>query len=779
MSGKTILIFAEKSSVAGDLARALLGVKNPPKVGDYFEGELNGDKLRFMPAVGHLMTLVGPDEYNPEYKSWYLDSLPFNIPDWKFKMRPLDKVASRVQDFKKFLKTMPKGSEIVNCGDAGREGELIFRELFDYLVPGGGQFVWSRMWLQSMTSSAIRECFEKREPLSKYDCVSRAAYGRAAADWYVGLSMTRLFSKGAPEGLFKDEATGKPLSKRCGRVKSPVLGFVAARDALIENFIPERIFSVRGYFPSLVGGKKEFVLADLDPFLGEKKPEILGNSKIDPLDARKNFWNREKAERFAKECVLGGSDYKVSDVLSPSKAKAPLGYDLTSAQKDAFNRFGYPAKMTLDVLQELYEKYKVLTYPRVDYKCFPEDYKATLVGALKSAVKFFPEFDGVEFLPDAKMYSSKVFDNSGVGDHFALAPTSSVGAVPSLSGAHLNIYKMVLQRCLQAVDEAAVYDKVVRTWVKAKQQNELYWPLRFSAESKILRIPGWRRWGGVEADEDDAVAFSPVSGDFESALKVDVQESETKPPKHFNEATLLAAMENASRFVSTSALRDDLGVDELQHTLALKGLGTPATRASIITECFSDAYFFRSGSGKSAIIKIAPRGKQLYGELLERVPFLLNPAVTAEWEHALLLMEKGDPAALSFEAWMDLMKSIVVGALESFKKVGFVPGAFKGTYAKKEAVASDEVCPKTGEPLQDFGDYWKFPYKPWNIFKCNKVFIHRPMTVGDWVKVLEGIDSGDFFTLDNLKAKSGKLFSAKIIRKDDPKFGVGFGFSFD
>jgi DNA topoisomerase-3 len=860
---KTIFLVAEKPSVASDLCRALTSGTRRDVVHE-------GVHYIFGHALGHLMSLVAPHVYDPAMKSFSMHTLPFPVPKgWDFKYEVNEASKTVYAAIRAVMKDLPPGSEIVNCCDAGREGELIFRSIFDFM-PGVARsgYVWSRLWAQTQTVEGLRQAFAERMPLEDYDSLGAAAYARQHADWYLGLCVSRLATIGAPRGAFPERKV-----KRCGRVKSPVLGFIVERDRVIENFKPESIYSVRGYFPSISGRKKPYVSADLTPFVGQI--DKLGVSKIDPADKAKVFWDISKASAFSKACGEGGSRFLVKDSVKDEVKKPPLGYDLTSIQRDAANRFGLSAKETLKVLQELYETRKVLTYPRTDFKHFPSDYGPTLAVSLRRAVEALDNSSwNAHVLKDDVILRSKVFDSSKVGDHFALAPTGNASAIAELSGIGLDLFRMVVLRCLQAVDESAIYSVTKRSWVK-DPVSTVYVPILFAAASKVLKFAGWTRWQGevVEDADEDVSAFGPALN-FENGSKFEVFESKTTPPKHFDDATLLTAMETAGRRVTCNVFDEGVSDEDLGSYMKEKGLGTPATRGDCIEELIVDEYIARVKKGKSKVLLAQPRGCQLYDELMARCSFMVSPAVTAEWEKFLHEIEVEAPGCLDRFQVLDKVKAAVQRAKDGFVAFGLPAGvqangpevssfvcpksgssvmdygaywvfpgwpdlkcrkvmlerpvsesewasilkgidsgkpvkltglispktknAFDALIVKtidkkygpgfgfefeqkapKVSQASGFMCPKSGEPVRDFGAYWQFPHKPWSIFRCNKVFVGRPMTESDWVAVLEGIDKKTPHRLEGLVGKSGNAFSAWIVRKDDKTYGPGFGFDFN
>jgi DNA topoisomerase-3 len=759
-----VYLFAEKPSVMRDL-RAALGVR----FGD--------DTLEYGHAVGHLMRMCPPGDYDPALKRFSVGTVPFPVPkDWNFKYEVGPSVREVYAAARKAVLALPAGSEVVNCCDAGREGELIFWTVFDSILGGGrGRSLrFSRMWAQTMTREGMRLAFERRRPASEYSGLRESAYARQQGDWYLGLGVTRLATVGAPRGVFGE---GEP--KRCGRVKSPVLGFVVERDRVIRNFVPEDVFSVRGFFPSVAGRRNPFVTADLSGYVG--KPDVLGRSRIDPADAKKVFWDRLKALEFARVCAEGGGVYDVSDVLKRVSRKPPPGYDLTACQKDAFSYFGMNGKETLEVLQSLYETRKMLTYPRTESSCFPDDYAPVLVPALRSSLSALagrvPAWAGLEF--DGEVAArSPVFDSSGVSDHFALGPTGETGALASLSQAEADVYRLVVGRCLMAVDTAAVFDVTERTWSK-RAPRAGYEPVLFHAKSEVLVDPGWRRWLGERTDEGqsgeedggETGAFLPV-GNSEACSRFEIEESKTKPPAHFNDKTLLAAMETASKRVDCSVLDEGLDLDMLVNRMKERGLGTPATRAAILDELVKDKYLGYSGKGKSRHFLALPRGEQLYSELRERCQFMISPAVTAEWEVMLYDIQERKEG-VNRVLFLEKVKSAVTRARDGFVSFGLPAGVD----IPPRPVEGGFVCPKSGRAVMDCGTHWVFP--GWPDLRCRKAFVGRVMALPDWGAVLSGIEAGRPVKLDGFKSKAGKSFSAFVVRKDDPKYGPGFGFEFD
>jgi DNA topoisomerase-3 len=553
--GKTLII-AEKPSVAGDIAKALGGFK---KVDDYYES----DQHVLSSAVGHLLTIVPPEGVEAARGKWTFKCLPVIPPH--FDLLPIEKSEPRLKVLKKLIKRADVDA-LVNACDAGREGELIFRNIVRYTK---AKQPIKRLWLQSMTPAAIREGFAQLREDKDMLPLADAAYSRSEADWLVGINGTRAMTAFNSKlgGFFKTTV---------GRVQTPTLAIVVEREARIRKFVSRDFWEVIGTFDAAAGqytGRwfdEKFSRSDAKDGDDQLKPE--------------RVWNQSQAEAIKEKCL--GKPGIVTEESKPSTSLSPLLYDLTSLQRDANSRFGFSAKNTLGLAQSLYERHKVLTYPRTDSRALPEDY----IGTVKNALKMLGETGYQTFAETILKHdwvhpNKRIFNNAKVSDHFAIIPTTQ--APHGLSEPEKKLYDLVTRRFLAIFYPAAEFLETNRiTRVEGEP---------FKSAGKVLVNPGWLAVYGKEAESDDTPTLTPVQPDEKvNTSGVEVKSNVTKPPPRHTEATLLYAMEGAGKLVED---------DELREAMREKGLGTPATRAATIEGLIYEDYIHRNGRELQATAK--------------------------------------------------------------------------------------------------------------------------------------------------------------------------------
>ncbi|MBI3928127.1 MAG: DNA topoisomerase 3 [Armatimonadetes bacterium] len=606
------LVVAEKPSVARDIAAALGGFKD-------HEGFLESSHYVVSWAVGHLLEFKEPEEIDPKYRRWVLEDLP--ILPAPFALKPKPGQSERLRVLKK-LYNRSDVDELVNACDAGREGELIFREIADYL--NGGKAARPRpvrrLWLQSMTRDAIREGFNQLLAGQDFDNLGAAAQCRSEADWLIGINATRALTR-------RMKTRSETTAWSAGRVQTPTLALLVDRE--LENLThrPEPFWRIKATFQA---ADHTYLGTWYDP-----------KFQPDPDLPRKDDWilDKDQLDRILEE--VRGKQADARETRKPQKESAPPLFDLTSLQREANRRFGYSARRTLQAAQRLYETHKVLTYPRTDSKCLPQDYRShvqQVLGELRAEPGYgsFASFLSANGLRN----QSRVFDDSKVSDHFAIIPTT--GAVPDLSGDDQRVYDLVMRRFLAAFYPPAVWTRVERDTAVAGH--------RFRTRARFLTEPGWYEvWGREEEDASlpplvgldaagekltEGLMGRPVSGREDRAARVrtlDAQPEadETRPPARYSEGRLLSLMEHAGRHV------DD---EELTEVLKGKGLGTPATRAEIIENLISKQYVRRGEKS----LRATPKGILLI-DLLRRIQIerLASPALTGELEKHLADVEAG------------------------------------------------------------------------------------------------------------------------------------------
>ncbi len=712
------LIIAEKPSVATDLARVLakeLGKfeKKGRDRNTYFEN----DKAIVSSAVGHLVELKMPSGPNGKKLPWGIDHLPV-IPE-KFELQPIEKSESRL----KLLIRLIKNKEvdlIVNACDAGREGELIFRYVMEV---AGVQKPMRRMWMQSMTNNAILEAFANLRDDSQMRPLADAALCRSESDWLVGLNGTRALT------AFNSRHGGFNVTT-AGRVQTPTLVILAEREKQIREFVPRDYWEVHADFEVAAGDyrgrwfREDFKKGDDDQARAER------------------IWTAAEAEAIRSRCE--GGTGTVEEIKKPSKQAPPQLYDLTTLQREASGRFGFSARRTLQIAQALYERHKLLTYPRTDSRCLPEDYigtvrnnladfgKATPGGALAKEV-----VDGAAKVLDNGWLkpNKRIFNNAKISDHFAIVPTGKLPA-GSLKEEEQKLYDMVTRRLVAIFFPHAEFENTRRITRVGEDS--------FLTTGKVLVVPGYLevhgRKAGVAAEKDELVPAE--NGERAPVLAVEIKEDETKPPARFTEATLLSAMETAGKRVDDEALRE---------AMSERGLGTPATRAAIIEGLIAHKYLFRHEQQKRDLV-VSNKGLALI-ELLDDIGIeaLRSPELTGEWEHKLKEMEAGH---LGREAFMAEIKALTEKIVA--RTAGKMQELAERTFPDLEATCP--VC-QEGVLRQTDGSYeCKNPEcKP--KFKLNK-YVASHELVPEQAKAL--LEQGRIGPFEDFKNRFGQPFTAEL-----------------
>lgn len=592
------LIIAEKPSVANDIAKVLGKFK---KEKDWFEN----DDYVISSAVGHLIEIGAPASVEPKRGKWNIDNLPV-IPD-EFELKPIKKSEARYKVLKKLI-ARKDVSELINACDAGREGELIFRYIIDAV---GAKKPIRRLWLQSMTPDSIRNGFKQLRSDEELQPLAAAARCRSEADWLVGINGTRALTS------FNSKAGGFNLTP-VGRVQTPTLAILVKREEQIRGFQTRPYWEIHGTFDAASG---EYPGRWFDESF--KKPEVKDEADPRKDEKAERLWALDRAESIAAACR--GKKGEVEEKSRPATQLSPLLFDLTSLQREANSKFGFPARMTLSIAQALYEKHKVLTYPRTDSRYLPEDYVSTVIATIgKLQETPLAPFAGKILAEKWVKPSKRVFNSAKVSDHFAIIPTQEVPT--KLSETEQKIYDLVSKRFLAIFFPAAVFEVTTRiTRVEGHA---------FKTEGKVLKEAGWLAIYGKEeqkldGDDDESSPTLPPVKDGEKVLarEVVVQGEHTRPPARYSEATLLSAMEGAGKLVDDEELRD---------AMSARGLGTPATRAAIIENLIDTKYVERRGR------ELIPTVKAF--DLLEtlqtlKIHSLSSPELTGDWEYKLKLIE--------------------------------------------------------------------------------------------------------------------------------------------
>ncbi len=592
---KKTLVLAEKPSVGRDIARVL-------KCNQNNHGYIEGKNYIVTWALGHLVTLAEPEEYNKKYKQWSIEDLPM-LPS-SLKLEVIKKTGKQYNTVKKLM-VRKDVEEIVIATDSGREGELVARWI---LEKARVKKPLKRLWISSVTDRAIKEGFKKLKPGKDYENLYFSALSRAEADWYVGINATRALTCKYNAQL------------SCGRVQTPTLAMIAQREEEIKDFKPRTFYGLEAQ----VKGVK---------FTWQKG----------------NLFDEEKTEKIFSE--LKSKDLRITKVSrKPKKSFAPQLYDLTELQRDANKRYDFSPKETLSIMQSLYERHKLLTYPRTDSRFITTDIVSTLEERVKSCgVGLYSKFANTILKKPIKGKKSFV-DNSKVSDHHAIIPTEQGVFLQNLSDRERKIYDLVVKRFFAVLYPPFEYEQVL---IEARIGSE-----GFIAKGKRTISLGWKELYENQEDQEESQNLKAIS-DFqeENILKMDSllkTSGQTKPPVPFNEATLLSAMEHPTKYMKS-------GNNKLAKTLnETGGLGTVATRADIIEKLF-DHYLIEK-RGKDLFI--TSKGKQL----LELVPEdLKSPEMTGTWEQNLEKIAKGKLSKDTFIKDIKKYTKDIVGEIKESK----------------------------------------------------------------------------------------------------------------
>ncbi len=697
------LIIAEKPSVAADIARALGGFT---RKGDYFESE----DYVLCSAVGHLLQIAAPEQYEVKRGKWSFQNLPVIPPH--FDLSPIERGEARLNLLLRLMKRKDV-SGLINACDAGREGELIFRYIVQHARV---KKPIERLWLQSMTPAAIREGFEQLRSDRELLPLADAAKCRSEADWLVGINGTRAMT------AFNSKEGGFYLTT-VGRVQTPTLTILVEREERIRSFQPRPYWEVHARFGI---DKGEYAGRWFDPEFkkdedAERKPE--------------RVWDVERAEAIVSACR--DKTGTVSDETKPTTQLSPLLFDLTSLQREANGRFGFSAKTTLSIAQALYERHKVLTYPRTDSRALPEDY----LGTVKKTMTTLAE--GPAYARFAKSVlkngwikpNRRIFDNAKISDHFAIIPT--VQAPRHLNDAEAKIYDMVVRRFLAVFHPAAEYLQTTRITTVGDH--------RFRTDGRILQNPGWLAIYGRSAQREGEDLPPIGESNRATAIEINALANQTKPPARYTEATLLSAMEGAGKLVED---------DDLRAAMEAKGLGTPATRAAIIEGLIQEEYVHRDGR------ELVPTPKAfslLFALRHFGVTEITSPELTGDWEFKLKQMEQG---RLQRKEFMEHIEQAARDLVERIRNGEIPDTAF--------AVVS-APCPRCGGVIQE--NYRKFQCQ-----KCDFA-LWKVVSGREWSaeEVAELITKRFIGPLTGFRSRMGKPFAAGIRLTDEFRLEFDFG----
>ena len=592
------LVLAEKPSVAREIAR-VLGCTSGSK------GYLEGPRYVVTWALGHLVTLAEPEDYDQKLKEWRLEDLPMLPP--KMELKVIKETSHQFAVIRNLMRRADLG-ELVIATDAGREGELVARWI---MLLANWHKPFKRLWISSQTDGAIREGFANLKPGAAYNSLFDAAVCRTEADWLIGLNVTRALTC-----KFNAQLSA-------GRVQTPTLAMIVNREEEIKKFVPVDYWTIR---------------ADFGDYFGDWRGR----------DGQNRLHAQAQAEEIGGK-VRGGSGIITAVQQEAKSEPPPLAYDLTELQRDANRRLGFSAQKTLAVLQDLYERHKVVTYPRTDSRYITTDMVPTLPARLK-AMAVGPYAELVKPLLQKPLTTTKrLVDNSKVSDHHAIIPTEEPLRLANLAPEERSLYDLIAKRFLAVLYPPYRYDQTTLTTVVNGES--------FFSVGRVEKDPGWRAVSTktvekAEADDDaplEQTLAEAKKGQSKQVKACRVNKAKTKPPAHYTEATLLTAMEGAGKFIED---------EELRESIKGSGLGTPATRAEIIERIIHADYIERHGK------ELSPTAKGV--QLIKLVaPALRSPELTAAWEKRLAAMAKGQDSRADFMAGIRRNTVELVGSVKA------------------------------------------------------------------------------------------------------------------
>ncbi len=709
------LVITEKPSVARDIADALGGFREG-------EGYFERDDLIVTFAVGHLYELLSPEELDDKYKRWTLDVLPILPEEFGYKVKKGQ--TDRIRTIQRLIRRSDVDS-IVNACDAGREGELIFREIVENL--GASQPI-RRLWLQSMTDEAIRTGFRRLRRGEELQGLADAAACRAQSDWLIGMNATRALTK-------RLKSRKEKTSWSAGRVQTPTLAMLVDKEFEVLAHVPRPYWRVTAAFEH---GGNRYEGTWFDPAFDAGDPD------------RKDDRIFDAARAQAIAAAATSAPARAGETRKPSRESAPPLFDLTSLQREANRRFSWSARRTLSAAQRCYERHKVLTYPRTSSKCLPEDYRDIVAETLASFAKTKSRDEGFADLAAAAARlrenglenEARIFDNAGVTDHFAIVPTGALPREP-LTGDDKRLFDLVARRFLGAFHPPAQWERVERTTVAAGES--------FRTRARTLMVPGWRSVLADTSEEEETPLPALVAGAEEAsgvavrALEARSEAEETKPPARITEARLLSLMENAGQQI------EDEDVAAVLHE---KGIGTPATRADIIENLIAKGYVVRLGKALRPTVK----GIRMIDTLRRiHIDRLTSPELTGEIEFHLLQVERGGRTRGDF---MGEITDYTVEIVDRAKSFGY-----EELYDANETFGN---CPACGRPVIEIAWFYRCREEPARDPDCPLRFwkdISGRFLDKRTVRAL--IANGTSGEIDGFTARNGRTYRGVITLDTD------------
>jgi len=705
------LVITEKPSVARDIVAVLGGFTE-------HDGFWESDTYVVTFSVGHIVELLSPEDVDPLYKRWTLDTLP--ILPGEFKLKQKAGQSERIRTIKKLL-ARDDVESVVNACDAGREGELIFREILEYLECHKPT---KRLWLQSMTANSIRAGFNSLVDGSQYDGLGAAASCRSKSDWLIGMNATRALTR-------RLKGRKEKTAWSAGRVQTPTLAIVVDRELEILAHVPKPYWQLQARFQAT---DHEYLGTWFDADWSAPEGE-----EREQRDDR--IFENARANALVEQ--TSGQPAAAGETRKPSRETAPPLFDLTSLQREGNRRFGWSARRTLNAAQRCYEAHKLLTYPRTDSRCLPNDYRATVDEVVRSFSEAGPFQAEAGHLREQGLENvERTFDDAKVSDHFAIIPT---GKIPdaNLSGDDERLFDLVARRFLANFYEAAVWNRVERVTEVAGQ--------KFRSRSRTLDEPGWRAvLGQVEQEEQALPPLVPGSteagGVGVQALGVELVAERTKPPARITEARLLSLMESAGK---------DIEDEDIARAISEKGIGTPATRADVIENLIAKSYLVRAGKSLRPTVK----GIRLV-DVLRRIHIdrLASPALTGELEYDLRQVEHG---AMRAEQFMDEIVEYTRQITDIAKNF-----QYEDLYPDEMPLGS---CPLCSRPVFERSWFYRCLEVPGvsDDDDCTlRIWKDKSGRYMDHQTVRTLLEKGETEEIEGFAARDGRTYSARLTLED-------------
>ncbi len=705
------LVITEKPSVARDIVEALGGFSE-------HDGYWESDAYVVTFSVGHILELLAPEDVDPVYKRWTLDTLPI-LPE-KFSLKKKQGQSERLRIIKKLI-DRDDIDAVVNACDAGREGELIFREIFDFLECTKPM---QRLWLQSMTRQAIRDGFERLQPGERFDNLGSAAACRSHSDWLIGMNATRALTR-------RLKSRKEKAAWSAGRVQTPTLAIVVDRELEVLSHVPKPFSRIEARFEAAGHG---YTGSWFDPNFrdDEAQPEAKDDRIFDELAARAIVARIEGRSGVARE------------TRKPSREAAPPLFDLTSLQREANRRFGWSARRALNAAQRCYEAHKVLTYPRTSSRALPNDYRQTVDQILQAYAAGSEEYGSFAqtLIERGLENTDRTFDDARVSDHCAIIPTGNLPPAP-LSGDDARMYDVVVRRFLGNFYPPA-------TWTRVERITEVE-GASFRSRSRTLEDAGWRTVAGQVEQEDQVLPplvpdQTEAEGIAARTLEIELISDKTKPPPRYTEARMLSLMENAGKEIED---------DEYADALRDKGLGTPATRADIIENLIAKGYMVRGSKGLRPTVK----GIRLI-DVLRRIQIdrLASAELTGELEFHLAQVEHGERTRDEF------MEEIVRYTREIVERAR--------TFEYEELYENDAPlgkCPRCGRPVYERSWFYRCEEVPGIADEDDCTFRIWKDKAGRYIDRETArtlLEKGETGELEGFSYRDGRIYSG-ILKLED------------